>query len=126
MKRNEGIEFLIARGQTRENAETFIDSKDIQTKGLQLPPESAMEVMTELTKMGLLVGPVRFYVKIPVEHERALLGALEAVSDGPVATEGTFDVANIGENPIGDEAARLAAGYSGDAGLAGLDKSKVH
>ncbi len=115
---------LLDRGMDEEEAKKFVDGRKVITKGLQLPPDQALELMTEMSKYGILHGPVRFFVVITEDNEQRLLELIKSTFGDTPLILGSVAGGDVSEDPIGDYVRTIRDGFSGSAGL-NVDPSKL-
>ncbi len=125
MSKEEAMEMLIERGMEETEAKKFMGAKagELITKGLQLPADQALDIMIEMSRYGVLTGPVRFYIVVTKDNEQRLLDELKVTGEEPIVLA-AIKPDDIGEDPIGDYNRTIQDGFSGDAGLRG-DPTKM-
>jgi hypothetical protein len=110
-RRDETIAYAIQQGMDPEEAEHLVDTKDDSLiVGVQLPPYAAPEIMVELAKIGMLTGPVRFYICVAGDRKDLMT---EIMSDGDkdkVVQEWDYSTADEG---VDAAVARIRKGFVG-------------
>ena len=121
MDKKEGMKLLLGQGMSEEEAVKFLDGRKVTAKGLQLPPDQALDLMNKMSEFGMLTGPVRFYVMVTEDNAQRLRDLITNNGQEQVV-EGDFDPGKMEEDPIG----QIANGFSGTAGFGAIDPSKVN
>ncbi len=125
MNQEEALKALLDRGMNPDEAERFLDGRRVKTKGLQLPPDQALDLMNQMSQFGILTGPVRFFIVLTEDNEQRLLDLL-TTTGSEVALEGRFDTADLNKDPIGDYNRQIQDGYAGSADFEGSDSKLVN
>ncbi len=106
---------LTDQGMDEGEAKKFLARNcQIVTKGIQLPPHQAFRILEQMTKFGVLAGPVRFFIAVSKDNEQRLMELITSLA-GPPILEGTFKPSEVGGDPIGDFARKINDGYAGSA-----------
>jgi hypothetical protein len=78
-RKAEMVSHAIKQGMDPGEAEHLVDANDSIVVGIQLPPNVAAEYVPKLAKIGMLTGPVRFYICIANDRKERVADLL---SDG--------------------------------------------
>ena len=112
-REDEMVAHAIQLGMDPEEAEHLVATKkDSIIVGVELPPHAAVEIITELSKIGMLSGPVRFYICVAKDRKGLMT---EIMTDG-----GKEKLVQEHDYSLADESAeaavrRVRKGYVGSA-----------
>lgn len=114
-------DFCKSRGMDSLEAKAFAASSNCPTRGIQLPPDVALEVMQKLIKFGLIVGPVNFFFCSPVEEDPRFEAIIKSTSSEVLRGEVNL-TPNHGESSMETLTREVSKGFSGTPLLTSLKK----
>lgn len=120
---NENMKFLIEHGMDIDEARALLNSKNVVTTAVQLPPTVARKIIAEITRFGFFMGPVTFHFSLTKDNLPRLKELLREATPSQMIEGQEFPEIREGE-PVEAAAVRhTSKGFFG--GPAGGD-GEVH